>query len=283
MSLLKKIQDINNGIDKNDFYPLYLKNNKIGNIHKYVAEKIVQKFKYIIINDKEVHIKIHGYNKLNYLMKELSSFLQKNNLSSSLTGEMFPCCNTLGGEVYFFLDRASISLLGIRGYGVHMNIYVHSKEGIKIWVPKRSKNKLLDPEKFDNSVAGGVAINETVKAALKREAYEEAGISNDIIRKAQSVGVISYCWKSNYSLRPDMLFVFDLKVDEKFLPKCLDGEVHSFTLMKWESIRQIIEDTDDFKINCSLVLIDFFIRHGLINQENEKDYEILSNSLNLGK
>ena len=176
----------------------------------------------------------------------------------------------------------SINKISYQYFEDTLIIYLNSNDGLKIWIPTRAKNKLLDPGKFDNSVAGGIAINETAKVALEREALEEAGVNTNIVINAKPVGIINYCWKKNFSLRPDMLFIFDLKVGKKFIPKCLDGEVNNFTLMNWEDIRNIINDTNKFKLNCSLVLIDFFIRHGLINHENEKDYEMIASSLNLG-
>ena len=34
-----------------------------------------------------------------------------------------------------------------------------------------------------------------------------------------------------------------------------------------------IKNTNDFKKNCALVFASFFIRKGLINSKNEKNYE----------
>ena len=33
-----------------------------------------------------------------------------------------------------------------------------------------------------------------------------------------------------------------------------------------------VRDTDDFKFNCALVVIDFLIRHGLLTPDDEPDY-----------
>ena len=36
-----------------------------------------------------------------------------------------------------------------------------------------------------------------------------------------------------------------------------------------------VRETMDFKFNCSLVLMDFFIRHGVIDPDTEPDYQRL--------
>jgi hypothetical protein len=39
--------------------------------------------------------------------------------------------------------------------------------------------------------------------------------------------------------------------------------VHSFELWPVQRVFETVRDTFDFKYNCNLVLIDFFVRHGL--------------------
>ena len=75
--------------------------------------------------------------------------------------------------------------------------------------------------------------------------------------------------------------MYDLEVPKSFIPKSKDGEVENFKLMSPERILFLIRNTNKIKNNCSLVFISFLIRHGLINPENEKDYEIITSSLSL--
>ena len=93
--------------------------------------------------------------------------------------ELFSCRNTIDGKEFFKLDRKLVEYLGIRGYGVHLIAYIKQKNSYKLWVPKRNKNKLVSPSKFDNSVAGGVRAGEGIFSALEREAYEEAGLKKN--------------------------------------------------------------------------------------------------------
>jgi hypothetical protein len=50
-----------------------------------------------------------------------------------------------------------------------------------------------------------------------------------------------------------------------------DDEVSEFTL---HTVDEIMEQmlTQSYKPNCCLVMIDFFVRHGIITEENEPDY-----------
>ena len=107
-----------------------------------------------------------------------------------------------------------------------------------------------------------------------REGFEEASFKKKILNRAVQVGTINYTWRNKkFSLRRDTLFLFDLEISNKILPKNIDGEISKFNLYSSTKIIEKIKNTNDFKKNCALVLISFFIRRGLINSKNEKDYE----------
>ena len=175
----------------------------------------------------------------------------------------------------FILERSLVEYLGIRGYGVHLVAYVRTdKSKIKVWVPLRSLNKRVEPNKLDNTIAGGVSAGETVYQALIREGFEEASLKKNILNKALQVGTINYVWRNKkLSIRRDTLFLFDLELPKNIIPKNNDGEVSKFNLYSSKKIIDTIKNTYNFKKNCALVMASFFIRRGLINSENEKDYE----------
>lgn len=58
-----------------------------------------------------------------------------------------------------------------------------------------------------------------------KECWEEAGIPKDLAAAATPVGFISYVSMSEEGLKPDVLFCYDLKLPEDFVPKPQDGEV----------------------------------------------------------
>jgi thiamine pyrophosphokinase len=65
-------------------------------------------------------------------------------------------------------------------------------------------------------------------------------------------------------LRRDRLYCYDLELPEDFVPRAADGEVEFFEL--WPVVRAVdaVRETDEFKFNVNLVMIDLFLREGLI-------------------
>jgi hypothetical protein len=71
--------------------------------------------------------------------------------------ELYPVYGP-GNELLFSVERSASTLLGVVTYGVHMTAFVRdegSSYGIKIWVPRRAKNKQTYGGMLDNTVAGG--------------------------------------------------------------------------------------------------------------------------------
>lgn len=58
---------------------------------------------------------------------------------------------------------------------VHLHVMNRSKY---IYLQKRPDNKLIQPGKWDTSVGGHVTLGESIEIALKREAFEEIGLTN---------------------------------------------------------------------------------------------------------
>ena len=55
-----------------------------------------------------------------------------------------------------------------------------------------------------------------------------------------------------------------------------DGEVESFQRLPLQQVGELISSTQDFKINCNLVIIDFLVRHGFITPEHTRYLELVS-------
>jgi len=57
-------------------------------------------------------------------------------------------------------------------------------------------------------------------------------------------------------------YIYDLELSPSFIPKPNDGEVEAFYLWSIEEVFQHLHN-NEFKHNCGLVVIDFFVRHGI--------------------
>ena len=172
------------------------------------------------------------------------------------------------------VDRGVLPCLGIQAIGVHVNGLVRRQDGVHLWVARRAADKALDPGKLDHLVAGGVAAGMDAATTLIKEAGEEAAIPPDLARQAQHVGRIAYAMERPEGLRRDMLECYDLDLPESFIPHPADGEVEGFDL--WPVVRAVeaVRTTVDFKFNVNLVLIDLFLRLGLIDPASQEGKEL---------
>jgi 8-oxo-dGTP pyrophosphatase MutT (NUDIX family) len=183
------------------------------------------------------------------------------------------------GRLLFLMERAAIPQFGIWASGVHLNGFVRKAGELFMWVGRRSPDKHVAPNKLDQLVAGGRSASHGIRETLLKEAEEEAGLDQALASRAISVGALSYRTRRREGLRRDVLYIFDLELPPDFIPINHDGEIASFELWPIDRVLQSVRDTDDFKFNCSLVVIDFLIRHGVLTPENEPDYLTLVSGL----
>ena len=184
-------------------------------------------------------------------------------------GELYPVVTHWGREPLAVLDRAAAAIFGIRAFGLHVNGYVRKAGGgMALWVARRAHDRLVEPGKLDNIIAGGQPYGKSLWDNLLKEAREEAGFGPDIASRAIPTGLISYTFETPAGLRPDTLFVYDLELPPGTMPYNTDGEVESFMLWPLEAVAASIRDSDDWKFNCPLIVIDFLIRHGWLTPEH---------------
>ena len=109
----------------------------------------------------------------------------------------------------------------------------------------------------------------SLKDNVVKECWEEAGIPQDLAQAAKPCGAVSYTTWRNGSIKRDVLFVFDIELPATFVPEPQDGEVDEFMLWHIDEVMRAVASTETYKDNCNLVLVDFFIRHGLIDADAE--------------
>ncbi len=165
------------------------------------------------------------------------------------------------------VDRGVLPVFGIQAQGVHVNGLVRRPDGWHLWVAVRAADKLLDPGKLDHIVAGGIPAGMTPAETLVKEAGEEASIPPTLAARAEPVGRVGYAMERPEGLRRDLLHCYDLELPEDFVPHPADGEVSRFELWPITHALEMVRDGDAFKFNVNLVLIDLFLRVGLLEGE----------------
>ena len=185
-----------------------------------------------------------------------------------LRGEAFDIRAHIDGPVLGRLDRGAIPAFGIIAQGVHLNGLVRRADGLHLWLGKRAADKPVAPGQWDNIVAGGTPAGLSSRETLIKEAAEEAGLPPELAARATPVARLSYIMRTEEGLRRDTLQAFDLELPEDFQPVPHDDEVERFELWPARRVLELVRDTDSVKFNVNLVLIDLFLRHGLIEAES---------------
>ncbi len=118
----------------------------------------------------------------------------------------------------------------------------------------------------------GIGLMENVV----KEAGEEAGVPPGLAASAVAVGAVTYCMETDDGLKPDVLFAYDLELPPEFEPRSVDGEIDEFTLWPLERVMEVTRETAEFKFNCNLINIDFFIRHGFLGPTDPAYLDIVA-------
>jgi thiamine pyrophosphokinase len=197
-------------------------------------------------------------------LAELAEAAVRAGLAPRLRGELYDVRAAPGAASLATLDRGAVPAFGIRAQGVHVNGLVRRADGLHVWVATRARDKAVAPGKLDHIVAGGIPAGLDAGQTLVKEAFEEAAIPPELAGSARKVAEITYAMGVEDGLRVDLLHCFDLDLPADFTPRPNDSEVERFELMPIAALFARVRDTDDFKFNVALVMIDLFIREGLV-------------------
>ncbi|MES9990369.1 MAG: DUF4743 domain-containing protein [Candidatus Thiodiazotropha sp.] len=265
---LRHIERLNSW-DPGHFRSLFYRGERIGRLKRPLWEALAgwpQAFR----QDRQgVHLE-EGYDSFearSRLLAEVVSTLVEEGVISHIHGEQYPVTHHGRETAIATMDRASAPYFGLRAYGQHLNGFVRDGDALKLWIARRAADRRNFPGCLDNMVAGGLPHNLSLGENLRKECLEEANVPQKLADRALSVGVLTYCTETAVGLKPDTLYCYDLELTADFQPKNSDGEVAEFMLLPVEEVARLVAETDEFKLNCNLVVIDFLVRHGIINPE----------------
>ena len=260
--------------------PFVVGGKKVGWVRDELAQMMTRWNHYFNVTDSKVEIlqSLKDVEERSKALAEAGAALVVRQALPRNRKELCPLVESFGGDVLMRIDRAWLESYGVMSFGVHVNCYVETKRGLNLWVGVRSKSCEVAPGKLDNMVAGGVPVGVSLAENVIKEAAEEASVPEELAQTATPAGVITYMLDTPNGLRRDMLFVYDLKLPADFEPVNTDGEVSGFVKWPAQQALRVVEETDEFKFNVNLVIIDFAIRHGLIAPEHP-DYARLIRGL----
>lgn len=209
------------------------------------------------------------------VLHDLLGELHAQGLIARWHGERYPVFAEDRNQPQLLIDRAWAPLFGVRAFGQHLNGYVREGAALKLWIARRAADRRHYPGRLDNLVGGGLPWGLGLAENLRKECQEEAGMPTELADRAIPVGAVSYCREDDGGLKPDVMYCYDLELPTDFTPIGTDGEVETFYLLPAEEVLALVRDTDEFKLNCNLVITDFLIRHGYLTPEMPEYLEIL--------
>ena len=179
-----------------------------------------------------------------------------------------------GAPELFRIERAATRAFGFVAYAAHMNGFVRREGRDHAWIARRAANKAIDPNKLDNLVGGRIAAGLSVDETLRKEAWEEAGITPALLGNLSCVGAVRVEYTVPEGLHREILFVYDLWLPEDFTPTNQDGEVADIRCLPFEEVLQNIL-TGDFTLDAGTVMIDGLLRQGALLPEDPQYLDLI--------
>ena len=182
------------------------------------------------------------------------------------------------------IERAAVVAFGIPSYGCHVTGYVDDPQrpGVpaSVWLAKRALSKPTYPGLLDQIAAGGLPAGLSLLDNARKEAEEEASIPAHVLATGlRAAGSVSYKYAAKRGLSTKTLVVFDLKMPPDLVPMNGDGEVDEFIKVSVpDAVLSLRNDLYKWKPNSALVMLDFAMRHGFIDP-NDDEFLAVSHQL----
>lgn len=267
MSFLRHIRFCNN-YNPAEFVPLEVDGLRVGWVRPSLARELVA-YPEVFTGDPDAGIaldrRLAGFAERTAAVAKVVEELARRGVVQPPYGEPYPVTAGERAAAIFVVDRGVAAYFGFRTFGQHLNGFVRRADGLHMWLARRARDRQVFPGRLDQLVAGGLPWGISLEQNLAKECFEEAGIGPGLAACAVPVGEVSYLGQTAKGAKPDVLFCYDLELPEDFRPRCTDGEVDSFHLVPVDAVTEIVSTTDDFKPNCNLVVLDFLVRHGILD------------------
>ena len=265
MSLLRALQRVHRH-DPAAFRPFLVSGETVGAVRHAYAERLAEHADVFDVSVERVALR-DDLTDFDARTAAVDGVLREQG-DLDRTGEDFPVVRAWGEAALLKMDRAAVNRFGVQAFGIHLNGYVETDAGLELWVAKRSERVRNEPGKLDHLMAGGQPYGLTLEENLLKECAEEASIPPELARQAVPTGSVRYRLDAPDGVKNDRLFTYDLALPADFEPVAHDGEVAWF--QRWP-VERVIEhvrrEPTAFKFNVPPVLVDFFLRRGLLTPD----------------
>jgi 8-oxo-dGTP pyrophosphatase MutT (NUDIX family) len=181
--------------------------------------------------------------------------------------ERFPLRGPDGVE-HGLVERAAARFWGLLTWGAHANGYLADATGrpTHLWIARRARTKPTDPGMLDTLVGGGVPAGQTPDEAIVREGWEEAGLVPEDLAGRVAGGVLEIDADIPEGRQLERLFVFDIALPARWVPRAIDGEVDEHLLM---SVDEALARAaaGEMTTDAALSTLDFALRHGVAGRD----------------
>lgn len=178
------------------------------------------------------------------------------------------------GQVWARLERGLVRVLGVATQAVHLLGWsgevppvLHAganpqvprgvAQQASMWVQQRALNKPNDPSMWDTLMGGMVPASDSLKEALARETWEEAGLQIDQLHGLRYGGQLRIERPSadgqGTGYMVELIDWFEAALPEGLQPSNQDGEVAQFGNWPLPALMQRLQ-SGDFTLEASLVL-----------------------------
>ena len=165
------------------------------------------------------------------------------------------------------IERAATRAFGMMAYAAHLTGFTRRDGEARLWIARRAPDKSVDPDKLDNLVGGRVAAGFTVAETIRKEAWEEAGLSPALMEGVPCAGAVRVEYTVPEGLHREILFVHDLWLPPEHEPSNTDGEVAAHYCMTVpEAVAAIL--AGEFTLDAGAVTVDALVRNGFLLPED---------------
>lgn len=172
------------------------------------------------------------------------------------------------------IERAATRHFGMMAYGAHLNGFTRRGGEPFLWIARRAATKSVDPDRLDNLVGGRIACGYTVDETIRKEAWEEAGITAGLMGGVACASVVRVEYSVPEGLHREIIFAHDLWLAGDFRPQNQDGEVaRLYCLAIPEVIDAIL--AGEFTPDAGAVTVDALLRNGILAPEDPQYLDLV--------